>query len=234
MEFIGDFHIHTVASGDGFGTIKEILNAAKNRGFKIIAITDHGPRMAASSHYYYFESLIDNLPETEDGIKIYPGAEANIVDEDGGLDLPEKTIRRLKFLIASFHTFSWEDRGIEVNTKALKACLNRYNVKSIAHLNKPFYEIDIGEIIPLLLQKETAVEINNKALKNNENDWPRFKNIILRCRDAGVKFIVTSDAHYPDQVGSFESAIKFIEYCGILEEDILNTSWDRMIYYLGL
>lgn len=233
MNFIGDFHIHTVASGDGFGTIKEVLSAARKRNFKCIAITDHGPRMEASSHYYYFDSLIDNVSE-DDGIIIYPGAEANILDENGGLDLPEKTLRRLKFLIASFHTFSWSDRGIETNTRSLKSCLNRYDVKSIAHINNPFFEIDMDEIIPVLADRKTALEINNKSLKKDKGDWGRFKDLVSRCKEKGVKFIVTSDAHYPDQVGDFEDALEFIDYCKLDESDILNTSYDRLTSYLGL
>jgi Histidinol phosphatase and related hydrolases of the PHP family len=233
MEFVGDFHIHTIASGDGFGTIKEVLTVANKRGFKGIAITDHGPKMAASSHYYYFESLISNVSEDE-GIIIYPGAEANIIDEEGTLDLPQKTLNRLEFIIASFHTFSWTDMGPEINTRALKSCLLRYNVRCIAHLNSPHFDIDIDEIIPVMLEKKVTIELNSRALKKDKANWGAFKNIVLKCKEKGIKFLVASDAHYPEQVGDFKDALEFMEYCGLNEDDILNTSWEKVTDFFSL
>ncbi len=232
MKFIGDFHIHTVASGDAFGTIREIVQISKERNLKHIAITDHGPTMPISSHPYYFNSLADNV-SSDSGIIIYPGVEANIIDENGSLDLPDDTLNRLEYIIAAFHGFSWDNNDIYVNTKALKSCLIRYDIKSIAHLNYPYFELDMTEIIPVLIEKNIAIEINNKALKK-DIDWSIFKNQVMKLKDKGVKFIVNSDAHYPLQVGNFDRALEFIDYCGLKESDIINTSQDKVYDYFGL
>lgn len=233
MRFVGDFHIHTIASGDAFGTIVEVVQVAKERGFKAIAITEHGPKMEASAHIYYFYSLMDNVRE-DSGITIYSGVEANIIDENGGLDLPEDLLKRLEFLNVAFHTFSWFEEDKKINTRALKSCLLRYNVKAISHLNYPYYEIDMDEIIPIMIEKHIALEINNKALKKSRNDKVYFKDIIDRCKRKGVKFLVNSDAHYPKQVGEFSYALEFVKYCKLKEEDILNTDYDKMVSYFSL
>ncbi len=232
MKFIGDFHIHTVASGDAFGTIREIVGVSQERNLKAIAITDHGPAMPISAHKYYFNSLADNV-RSDSGILIYPGVEANIIDKKGRLDLPDDALHRLEYIIAAFHGFSWDNEDVEINTRALKACLIRYDVKSIAHLNYPFFELDMTQIIPVLLEKKIAIEINNKALKK-DLDWFIFRNTVLKLRDKGVKFIVNSDAHYPLQVGDFARAEEFIKYCELTENDIINTSLARVFKYFGL
>ncbi|WP_202709872.1 PHP domain-containing protein [Sporosalibacterium faouarense] len=233
MNLIGDFHIHTIASGDAFGTIREVVQVAIEKDLKCIAITEHGPKMEASAHDYYFKSLIDNV-QSDSGLIIYPGVEANIVDCEGSMDLPESIINQLKFVIASFHPFSWKDKGKILNTKALKKCLLKYNVKSIAHLNYPYYSIDIDEIIPVLLEKKTAIEINNRALAKDEENWERFKDMVLSCSKQGVKFLVNSDAHYPLQVGEFDNGLRFAEYCGLTEDDILNTDFRKIKDYFNL
>lgn len=232
MKFIGDFHIHTVASGDAFGTIREIVSISQEKNLNVIAITDHGPAMPSSSHCNYFNSLADNV-RSDSGIIIYPGVEANIIDKNGRLDLPDNTLNRLEYIIAAFHGFSWDNNDVYTNTVALKACLMRYNIKSIAHLNYPYFAIDMTQIVPVLIDKKIAIEINNKALEK-DSDWSIFKNTVLKLRYKGVKFIVNSDAHYPLQVGDFTRAVEFIDYCGLKESDIINTSLANVFDYLGL
>lgn len=236
MNIIGDFHIHTLASGDAFGTINEMVEVAKARGLQCLAITEHGPKMPPSPHYYYYESLMDNVRGDAD-ILIYSGVEANIIDEQGTLDLREETLKRLEFVLASFHVFSWEfgETDKERNTQALKACLSRYdNIKAVAHLNYPRYEVDMAEIIPLLVKKKIALELNNKALQKDRSRWQWFKDVVLSCRDQGVKFLVSSDAHYPNQVGNFKAAQEFIDFCGLTAEDIVNANLTWLALYLGL
>lgn len=234
MNLIGDFHVHTVASGDAFSTIDELSRRAKELNLKVLAITDHGPAMPASAHRYYFDSLADNVKESN-GVRILPGVEANIIHEDGSLDLPEKTIKKLSFVIVSFHVFSWKEDNIELNTKALINCINKYNnIKVIAHLNRPYYELDIEKIVPLLIEKHIVVELNNKALTKDNENWEVFKEQALYMEDRGVKFIISSDAHSLSQLGDFAEALNFINCCNLNEENIVNTSIEELKTYLVL
>ena len=234
MNLVGDFHVHTVASGDAFSTIEELSKKGKEIGLEVIAITDHGPAMAASSHRYYFDSLSNNIKEAN-GIRILPGVEANIIEENGSLDLPEKTIEKLSFTIISFHTFSWKEDDIKSNTRALINCINKYpNIKAIAHLNKPYFDLDMTEIIPHLIKKSIAIELNSRALESDRKNWGNYRRIISNMESLGVKFIISSDAHSLQQLGDFNSAIEFAKYCGLREENIVNTSIDKLKNYLCL
>jgi DNA polymerase (family 10) len=40
-DLIGDFHVHTAVSGDGQSSIEDVIAAAKARGLRVLAITDH-------------------------------------------------------------------------------------------------------------------------------------------------------------------------------------------------
>lgn len=232
LNFIGDFHVHTVASGDAFGTIHEVTEIAKNKNMKCIAVTDHGPAMPASSHAYYFNSLASNVSQ-DNGVKIYPGVEANIIDKNGSLDLPEDVLSKLSFIIASFHPFSWDiTNSTAQNTQALRSCLLHYDVKAIAHMNKPYYKVNIEEIVPILIKKNICIELNNRAIASDKNNWNRFKKEILYSKSKGVKFIVSSDAHNINQVGEFGDALEFICFCGLEEDDIVNSSQDNLSYII--
>lgn len=234
MNLVGDFHVHTVASGDAFSTIDELSRRAKKLKLKVLAITDHGPAMPASAHRYHFDSLADNVKESN-GVRILPGVEANIIHEDGSLDLPEKTIKKLSFVIISFHVFSWYKDNVESNTNALINCINKYdNIKAIAHLNRPYYELDIEKIVPLLVEKHIVVELNNKALAKDKENWEAFKKQVLYMEEKGVKFIISSDGHSLEQLGDFVEALNFVDYCNLKKENIVNTSVEKLKAYLAL
>lgn len=234
MKLVADLHVHTVASGDAFSTLDELSKRAKEIGLEVLAITDHGPAMPGSAHRYHFDSLADNV-KISNGVRILPGVEANIIDEDGSLDLPAKTINKLSFVIISFHVFSWNHSDIETNTKAIINCINRYrNIKTIAHLNRPYYELDIEKITPLLVEKGIAVELNNKALAKDRDNWEKFKEIVLYMEKKGVKFIISSDAHTLEQLGKLYEAFNFVDYCNINRKNIINTSIEKLRDYFNL
>ena len=91
MQLIADFHIHTVASGHAYSTIEEYAEAAKKKGLKIIAITDHGPAMPGGPHYYHFSNLV-MIPQKINGVRILRGAEVNIINEQGQVDLEKNEL----------------------------------------------------------------------------------------------------------------------------------------------
>ena len=47
-----DTHTHTLASGHAYNTIREMARAAKDKGLKALAITEHAPEMPVSGYYY--------------------------------------------------------------------------------------------------------------------------------------------------------------------------------------
>ena len=89
IKLIADLHIHTVASGHAYSTMEEYVAAAKKKKLKIIAFTDHGPAMPGGAPLYHFANQ-KMIPDTLQGIRILRGAEVNVINFDGELDIPDE------------------------------------------------------------------------------------------------------------------------------------------------
>ena len=94
MEVKIDTHTHTIASGHAYNTIREMASMAASRGLEGLAITEHAPEMPGSCGLYYFQNL-KVVPRKLGNLRLLFGVELNILDEDGTVDLPERTIRSL-------------------------------------------------------------------------------------------------------------------------------------------
>ena len=76
MQMIADLHTHTLCATHAFQTLNEMAAAAKDCGYKALAITDHAPAMPDAPHRWHFENPTA-LPRTIDGMVMLYGAEAN-------------------------------------------------------------------------------------------------------------------------------------------------------------
>ena len=65
MQMIADLHTHTLCATHAFQTLNEMAAAAKDCGYKALAITDHAPAMPDAPHIWHFENLTA-LPRTID------------------------------------------------------------------------------------------------------------------------------------------------------------------------
>ena len=103
----GDVHMHTVET-DGRNTIEEMAEAAKERGYKYMAITDHSKNLAfanglddkrAVEHIKRIRAVNEHI----EGIKIFAGIEVDIL-ADGTLDLSDSVLEQMDIVIASVHS----------------------------------------------------------------------------------------------------------------------------------
>lgn len=92
MRFEADTHSHTLASGHAYSTIKEMAAAAEAKGLKALALTEHAPKMPERAGCFIFKTWM-SVPRKCGGIRLLMGAEVNIMDETGWIDLPESTCR---------------------------------------------------------------------------------------------------------------------------------------------
>ncbi len=103
MQIRADLHTHTVASTHGYSTINENAAAAAALGMRLLAVTDHGPAMPDAPHRWHFHNY-KVLPREIGGVRMLYGVEANIIDENGTLDMDEKELAFCEWVIASYHT----------------------------------------------------------------------------------------------------------------------------------
>ena len=103
MDYLLDVHTHTIASGHAYNTIMEMAKAGFDKGLKLLGITEHAPMMPGTCHAMYFHNL-KVVPRTMCGIELMLGAELNILDYDGHIDLDTRVLKQLDLKIASLHS----------------------------------------------------------------------------------------------------------------------------------
>ena len=113
-----DVHTHTIASGHAFSTLQEMAQAAADKGLKVLGITEHSPGVPGTCHPIYFRNL-HVVPRRMYGVELLLGAEINILDGKGNLDLDEDYMKMLDIRIAGIHSLCYEYGTIEENTHGM-------------------------------------------------------------------------------------------------------------------
>jgi putative hydrolase len=232
VNLVADLHVHTIASGHAYSTIKENVIAARERGLKMIAITDHGPGLPGGPGLSYF-SYMQILPSVDEGVEILVGVETNIL-EDGKLDMPDRYLEMMDIVLAGFHPPCYRGGSVSDNTRAMLNAIKNPYVDIIVHPGNPHYPIDLDEIIAAAKEYNTVLEINNNSLTEGVRKGSRVNCGLIAREIAKWNLLVAigSDAHYVDRVGKFDHAIQLVEEAGIREEQVLNTSTEKIRAYL--
>ncbi|MDU1540551.1 MAG: phosphatase [Paeniclostridium sordellii] len=228
MKPIIDLHCHTIASGHAYSTLKENIDEAKEKGLKYLGVSDHAPEMPGSTHPFYFGNL-GVIKEEINGIKMLKGIEANIMDFDGNLDIPEDVVGKLDYVIASLHPPCISPGSKEENTKAVLCAMENEEVKIIGHLDDSRYPVDYETVVKKAKQTNTLLEINNSSLRPNSFRVGATKNaqeLLNLCKKYNVKVILGSDAHIYYQVGAFENCERILKEVDFPGNLVVNYSED--------
>ena len=222
-----DYHTHTIYSESRFGgkhaigTMEENVVAAIERGLDEVAISDHGP-----GHVFYgmkkkkipeMKAEIARLRDLYPQIKIYFSVEADISETGCGLDVSPKEAEDFDFILAGYHFGTrnahclpnWMiskklggriDTAKIVNTEMIVNALKRNNIKVLTHpgAKGPVF---MDEIAKVCAETDTIMEIST---------WHPHLTVkeLEIAKQEDVRFIISSDAHRPDRVGTFEGGLK--------------------------
>ncbi|ERI94356.1 putative hydrolase [Clostridiales bacterium oral taxon 876 str. F0540] len=234
MKYVIDTHTHTIASGHAYSTLLENIKEASENGIKVLAATDHGPKMPGSAHIFYFSNL-KVLPREIYGVTLLKGCEANIIDFKGNLDIPDRVQKRLDIIIASLHDACMDPGSREENTKALIGAMKNSNVDIIGHCGNPMFPIYEEEVIKAAKEYNVLIEINNSSLPENGSRAGSIDNCIKiaqLCKEYNARITIGSDAHCCFQIGRFEEADKLLRDVDFPEDLIINTDNSKIIKYL--
>lgn len=233
MLFEADLHTHTVASGHAYSTIKEMAAAAEAKGLKLIAVTDHGLKMPDGPHEYYFSNL-SALPRKIGNIEILRGVEANIIDTDGNLDMPERLLKELDIVLAGFHYATGLDGySQEDYTRAVLGALANPLVHIIVHPGNPQFPVDIEKLVRAATRENKALEINNNSFHaNRHGSLPHCQYLARLAKKYNTWITINSDAHIFSSVGDFKKAWDVACGAGIERNQVLNLTADRVKKFL--
>jgi len=235
MKIIADLHTHTVASGHAYSTVNEMAQEASRKGLQALALTDHGPALPGGPHLYHFGAM-RFIPAWISGVRILRGVEANIIDRDGSLDMPDSYLAKLDFVMAAFHEdCGFNDQGIDKNTDAVLRAMSHPLVKAIAHSGNPAFPIHLEALVQGALQTGTALEINNSSFAmSRKGSRPYCEQLATLIARSGTKVVVGSDAHISQGVGEFDNALEVLLTAGIRSEQVVNSSYKGLMAFLEL
>lgn len=197
-QVIGDFHVHTTVSGDGRSPLEEVVAAAKARGYRVLAITDHAEGTLSGVSR---ETLLEQRAEIArmqttlgDSLRLLHGVELNI-KKNGELDYDADFRRSFDFCVASVHDNFELDRRQQ--TERIVTAMQDPAVRMIGHLSarmigaRPGIDLDLDAILVAAEATGTALEING-ALPRLDMSVEALRH----ARDRAVTFVLTSDAHH--------------------------------------
>ena len=223
-----DIHTHSLASGHAYGTIREMAQAASEKGLEALGITEHSPGIPGTCHPIYFSNL-KAVPRVLYGVNMRHGSEVNIMN-DGTIDLPEKYCRRLDYLIAGIHGLCYTDEGREKNTDNVIACMKHPKVHFISHPDDDHTPLDYKRLVLAALENEVALEVNNSSLRKPQvrlNCVENYKTMLKYCMEYRCPIVVDSDAHDPSAVADHQLAYALLEEVGFDMDLVVNTSLEK-------
>lgn len=232
---IADIHTHTLASGHAYGTIREMAQAAGEKGLSLLGISEHAPGIPGTTDPFYFLNL-QVIPRELYGVKIIHGCEINVLS-GGKLSLEQRFINHLDYAIAGIHKQCYQDEGIRRNTENLIACMKHEKVKLVSHPDDDHTPLDYELLVQAAKEYHVALEVNNSSLVKEHkrlNCIQNYKTMLKLCQEYGVYIVINSDAHDPAWVGETHLACKLIEEQGFDEKLILNNEEEKLKEYLGV
>lgn len=232
MKILVDTHTHTNASTHAYSTLEENIAHAKKVGLEAIAMTNHAPAMPDSPHIWHFLNASKNIPRDVDGVKVMFGAEVNILDTEGNIDLPPDVLSSLDVVIASIHRDLFEPINKKAHTQTYLNVLNNPYVDIIGHSGSPDYEYNIASVLEKAKKEYKMIEINNNSHMIRKGNVENCINIAKKCAEMGVYVVVGSDAHFSSNVGNFSDAVSMLEQIDFPQELIANLNLNRFLTIL--
>lgn len=236
MRILVDNHTHTIASTHAYSTVIEMAHAAADRGIELLAITDHAPALQDAPDELHFMGC-HVLPSQLFGVGMLYGAELNILDASGALDLSDEIRSRLDICIASYHPACTPPGSKEENTRAYLGAMECPQVQVIGHPNDGFVPVDFDELARAAAANDVMLELNNSTLRPVAYRKGTRENAIAMlaaCERHGCHVSVGTDAHFAGAVGDFTLAGEMLDEVGFPEELVANVSAARFCERLAL
>ena len=235
----GDIHMHSTWS-DGKGSVRQMADAARARGYRYIAMTDHsaylgivngldGVRLRAQAKE--IQALNDEYVATGVDFRILRGVECDITP-DGELALPNDVLAELEIVVASPHT-QLRQPPEKATERLLKAIRNPH-VDIIGHPTgrligtRPGADIDLDVIARAAAETGTLLEVNS-----GPDRLDLMATSVRRALDLGATLVIDSDSHHPDNLPWIRLGVITARRGWASAEQVANTwNLDRLLAWV--
>jgi DNA polymerase (family X) len=221
----GDMHAHTTAT-DGANSIEEMVAAARKLGYQYLAITDHSKAVTVAhglgddAMRLHADRVWDYAAKLEK-FSLLAGVEVDIL-KDGRLDLSEKVLENLDWVVASVH--SYFEMPEDKMTERLLAAVKSGVVHALGH---PFGRL-IGQRDPIRFDAEKVFEACLEAGVALEiNAYPDRLDLpdiyCKRAKEIGCTMVISTDSHRTVDFDLIEFGVGVARRGWLEKGDVLNT-----------
>jgi DNA polymerase (family X) len=231
-DMLGDLHVHTSLSGDGRSPLEAMLDSARARGYRYVAITDHAENLAING--VSREKLLEQratlaaLQERHPEMRLLHGCELNIAP-DGSLDYDQDFRMTFDWCVAAVH--SHFDLSPAQQTKRLLAAIANPAVSVIGHLSgrrigtRPGIEFDIDEVLHAAAEHGTAIEINSALARLDASAEVLRRARAMVAEGKNLSFVISTDAHHTSELDRMQWGTKYALRGWVDKRRVANT-WD--------
>jgi len=221
----GDLHMHTVAT-DGRGTLEEMAAAARDRGYRYIAITDHSKALAMANgldekRVVAFARQVREINRDGPGIRIFSGIECDIL-KDGAMDLADDALAELDLVIGSVHSHMNQESA-EMTDRLLRA-LACPHLRVLGHptgrilLHRDPFPFDFERVAAEAAARGVWLEINASPERLDLH-----APLVRAAKAKGARFTISTDAHHPQQLANMRYGVTMARRGWLGKTDIMNT-----------
>lgn len=213
-----------------------MVAAAAEKGLQVLGITEHGPGIPGTCNPIYFKNL-HVVPRMLNGVRLLLGAELNILDTEGHLDLDEDFYQRMDIRIAGQHAQCWKGGTRLQNTEGMIAAIRNPWVHIISHPTDGTADMDFDPIVQAARDSHTLLEINSSTLKPIRHKLAAYDNTLEVLRLSmkyDVPIILGSDAHVSYAIADYRYALPLLEEVQFPQELIINDKPELFFDYLGI
>jgi DNA polymerase (family 10) len=224
----GDLHSHTTES-DGRDTIEAMVEAARARGLRYLAITEHSRAIPSRLRGTGMDEVrclehiarVRALQEKTPGIRLLAGVEVDILP-DGRLDMADDVLARLDVVVGSLH--SRFDLESEQMTARVVRALGHPHLDIWGHplarllRKRDPVSLDLDRVFEAAAREGVALEINCQP---DRLDLP--DHLVRPARDKGVRFVVSTDSHATREFETLALGVAQARRGWLSPADVLNT-----------
>ena len=223
----GDLQMHTTWS-DGSGSLKDMADAAIERNYEYIAITDHskGLKIAGgmdetqlARQAAEIESVNHWLEGAGNHLRLLRSIELNLNARGEG-DMEVSALARLDIVLGCFHSSL---RRKEDQTARYVAALRNPSVHILGHPRGRIYNFRIGltadwpRVFAAAAELDKAVEIDAYPDRQDLSG-----DLVLLAKKAGCRISFGTDSHGPSQLRFIEFSAASALRAGINPDCVLN------------
>jgi len=198
----GDLHTHTKAT-DGHHSLQELAEAAKDRGYEYIAISDHSKRVTVA-HGLNAKRL------------------AKQINKDGSLDLPDEILKELDLTICAVHYDTKLSR--KKQTERLIRAMDNPHFTILAHptgrlINeRPPYDVDLETVMKAAKERGCFLEVNAHPDRLDISD----ANCKM-AKEIGLKLVISTDTHRVTDLDYMRFGVNQGRRGWLEPKDVINT-----------